>query len=103
MLRAAWPKHIAHARGTRLLLGVCATAFHWPARPPANLCAHPPHHTGRRGENVVLLGELDLAREPPAGLELVSEAAIKQAQRAEREADKMKGTLRARFDFLDDV
>ncbi|PRW59319.1 U6 snRNA-associated Sm LSm1 [Chlorella sorokiniana] len=56
-----------------------------------------------RGENVVLLGELDLAREPPAGLELVSEAAIKQAQRAEREADKMKGTLRARFDFLDDV
>ena len=36
------------------------------------------------------------------GLQLVSEAAIKQAQRAEREADKMKGTLRARFDFLDE-
>ena len=52
---------------------------------------------------MVLLGELDLAREPPAGLELVSEAAIKQAQRAEREADKMKGTLRARMDFLDDL
>lgn len=56
-----------------------------------------------RGENVVLLGELDAAREPPAGLLLVSEAAIKQAQRAEHEADKIKGTLRARFDFLDDT
>jgi U6 snRNA-associated Sm-like protein LSm1 len=56
-----------------------------------------------RGENVVLLGELDVAREPPPGLQLVSEAAIKQAQKAEREAEKMKGTLRARFDFLDEI
>lgn len=56
-----------------------------------------------RGENVVLLGELDAAREPPPGLQLVSEATIKQAQRAEREAEKLKGTLRTRFDFLDDM
>jgi hypothetical protein len=27
---------------------------------------------------------------------------IKQAQRAERESDKMRGTMRARFDFLDE-
>ena len=32
----------------------------------------------------------------------VSEADIKRAQRAEREAEKMRGTLRARFDFLDE-
>lgn len=57
----------------------------------------------RRGENVVLMGEVDLQRDPPAGLTLVSEATIKQAQRAEKEAEKMKGTLRARFDFLDDI
>lgn len=52
---------------------------------------------------MVLLGEVDMSREPPAGLQLVGEADIRRAQRAEREADKMKGTLRARFDFLDDL
>lgn len=51
----------------------------------------------------MLLGELDAAREPPPGLQLVGEAEIKRAQRAEKEAEKMKGTLRARFDFLDDM
>ena len=35
------------------------------------------------------------------GLQLVSEAEIKMAQRAEKEADKMKGMIRSRFDFLD--
>jgi U6 snRNA-associated Sm-like protein LSm1 len=54
-----------------------------------------------RGENVVLLGEVDLARDPPANLEKVSEAEIKQARKAEQEADKMKGLIRTRFDFLD--
>lgn len=54
-----------------------------------------------RGENVVLFGEIDEIREPLKGLQLVSEAEIKQALRAEREADKLKGTLRSRFDFLD--
>jgi len=54
-----------------------------------------------RGENVVLLGEVDEAKEPPLGLQLVSEAEIKQAQRAEKEADKMSGLIRSRLDFLD--
>lgn len=54
-----------------------------------------------RGENVVLLGEVDLSRDPPANLEKVSEAEIKQARKAEQEADKMKGLIRTRFDFLD--
>ena len=31
----------------------------------------------------------------------VSEADIKRAQKAEKEAEKMKGLMRARFDFLD--
>lgn len=54
-----------------------------------------------RGENVVLLGEVDEARDPPEGLQLVTEADIKLAQKAEKEADKMKGLIRSRFDFLD--
>jgi U6 snRNA-associated Sm-like protein LSm1 len=56
-----------------------------------------------RGENVVLFGEVDEQKDPPAGLVQVSEAEIKQAQRAEKEAEKMKGMIRARFDFLDDL
>jgi U6 snRNA-associated Sm-like protein LSm1 len=56
-----------------------------------------------RGENVVLLGEVDAERDPPAGLERVPEADVRRAQRAEREADKLKGSLRSRFDFLDDA
>ena len=54
-----------------------------------------------RGENVVLLGEVDVQNDPPSMLERVSEAEIKQALKAEQEADKMKGLLRTRFDFLD--
>lgn len=54
-----------------------------------------------RGENVVLLGEVDEQNDPPSMLERVSEAEIKQALKAEQEADKMKGLLRTRFDFLD--
>ena len=54
-----------------------------------------------RGENVVLFGEVDESREPPVGLQLVSEAEIKMQQKAEKEAEKMKGLLRSRFDFLD--
>lgn len=54
-----------------------------------------------RGENVVLLGELDVDNDPAPNLERVSEAEIKRARKAEQEADKMKGLLRTRFDFLD--
>ena len=55
-----------------------------------------------RGENVVLLGEVDEGRDPPAGLTSVGEPEIRQAQRAEREADKMSGLIKSRLDaFLD--
>ncbi len=54
-----------------------------------------------RGENVVLLGEVDQERDPPPTLQRVSEAEIKQARKAEQEADKMKGLIRTRFDFLE--
>ena len=40
-------------------------------------------------------------RDPPAMLQRVSEAEIKQAQRAEKEAEKIKKTMKARMDFLD--
>ena len=56
-----------------------------------------------RGENVVLFGQVDPSKEPPQGLELVTEAEIKQAQRAEQEANQMQGLIRSRFDFLDDI
>lgn len=55
-----------------------------------------------RGENVVLLGEVDEGADPPPGLQRVGEAEIRRAQAAEREAERMRGTLRARFDFLDE-
>lgn len=34
-------------------------------------------------------------------MERVTEAEIKQAQRAEKEAEKIKRTMKARMDFLD--
>jgi U6 snRNA-associated Sm-like protein LSm1 len=54
-----------------------------------------------RGENVVLMGQVDPAKERPAGLTEVSEVEIKKALKAEREAARLQGTMRARFDFLD--
>ena len=54
-----------------------------------------------RGENVVLLGEIDEARDPPAALKLVSEEQIRQAQTAETEQEKIKKTMASRFDFLE--
>lgn len=50
---------------------------------------------------MVLLGELDIENDPAPNLERVSESEIKRARKAEQEADKMKGLLRTRFDFLD--
>ena len=47
-----------------------------------------------RGENVVLLGEVDPAREVPLGLIAVSEREIKAAIKAEKEMNRMKATLR---------
>lgn len=47
-----------------------------------------------RGENVVLLGEVDPACEVPPGLTQVSAAEIRQAQKAEKELNKLKATIR---------
>lgn len=47
-----------------------------------------------RGENVVLLGEVDPEREIPAGLTRVAEHDIKRAQRVEKEERQLKATLR---------
>lgn len=54
-----------------------------------------------RGENVVLLGEIDEAKDPPAALQLVSEDDIQQAKKAEREQEQMKKSMATRFDFLE--
>lgn len=56
-----------------------------------------------RGENVVLFGDVDESRDPPPSLKRVTPAEIRRAQKGEREAEKMKGTLLARFDFLEDA
>lgn len=47
-----------------------------------------------RGENVVLMGEIDPANEVPPGLTQISETEIRQAQKAEKELNKLKATLR---------
>lgn len=54
-----------------------------------------------RGENVVLLGQIDTENEVLPGLVRVSTADIKQAQKAEREQARLGKTMRARMDFLD--
>eukprot|EP01018_Ginkgo_biloba_P034942 Gb_06915 [translate_table: standard] len=55
-----------------------------------------------RGENVVLIGELDPAREElPANMIRVSATDIKKAQKAERDATDLKGSMRKRMEFLD--
>lgn len=54
-----------------------------------------------RGENLVLMGQVDPDKEVPPGLTSVTEAEIRQAVRAEKEEARLKGTMRARMDFLD--
>ncbi|KAK9210041.1 hypothetical protein WN944_002410 [Citrus x changshan-huyou] len=55
-----------------------------------------------RGENVVLIGELDLEKEElPAHMTRVSTAEIKRAQKAEKDATVLKGSMRKRMEFLD--
>lgn len=49
----------------------------------------------------VLLGEVDESKDPPAALQLVSEDAIRQARKAEREQEQMKKSMATRFDFLE--
>ncbi|MCO5605536.1 hypothetical protein L7F22_059719 [Adiantum nelumboides] len=55
-----------------------------------------------RGENVVLIGELDSTRdELPAHMQRVSRKMIEQALKAEKEATELKGSMRKRMEFLD--
>ena len=53
-----------------------------------------------RGENVVLMGEVDESRETE-GLTLVDNDEIKRARDADKTAEKMKGEMLKRMDFLD--
>ena len=45
--------------------------------------------------------QVDPLREVPHGLTCVSERDIRRAQRAEKDMLRLKGTMRARMDFLD--
>lgn len=55
-----------------------------------------------RGENVVLIGELDLEKEElPPHMISVSAPEIRKAQKAERDATDLKGSMRKRMEFLD--
>ncbi|XP_044462864.1 sm-like protein LSM1B [Mangifera indica] len=55
-----------------------------------------------RGENVVLIGELDLEKEElPPHMTHVSTEEIKRAQKAEKDATVLKGSMRKRMEFLD--
>ena len=53
-----------------------------------------------RGENVVLMGEVDEARETE-GLTAVDNDEIKRAREAEKASEKLKGEMLSRMDFLD--
>ena len=53
-----------------------------------------------RGENVVLMGEVDEVRETE-GLTAVDNDEIKRAREAEKAAEKLKGEMLKRMDFLD--
>ncbi|KAH7850813.1 hypothetical protein Vadar_003279 [Vaccinium darrowii] len=53
-----------------------------------------------RGENVVLVGELD-KEELPLHMIKVSATEIERAQKGEKEAADLKGTMRKRMEFLD--
>ena len=53
-----------------------------------------------RGENVVLMGEVDEVRETE-GLTAVDNDEIKRAREAEKAAEKLKGEMLKRLDFLD--
>ncbi|CAJ2663359.1 unnamed protein product [Trifolium pratense] len=55
-----------------------------------------------RGENVVLIGEMDLEREElPPHITRVPTEEIRKAQKVEKDASELKGTMRKRMEFLD--
>ena len=51
---------------------------------------------------VVHAGEIDESRDPPEELTLVTQAEIKQAQRAEAESQQIQRTMQQRLAFLND-
>ena len=55
-----------------------------------------------RGENLVLMGQIDPDKEVPFGLTRTTKEEIDRAKKAEKEEARLKGTMRARMDFLDD-
>ena len=55
-----------------------------------------------RGENVVLMGEVDETKETE-GLTMVDNDEIKRAREAEKAAEKLKGEMLSRMDFLQDL
>ena len=55
-----------------------------------------------RGENVVLMGEVDEPKETE-GLTMVDNDEIKRAREAEKAAEKLKGEMLSRMDFLDSL
>lgn len=55
-----------------------------------------------RGENLVLMGRVDAeGEERPAGLVRAPLDSVRGAAQTEREEARLKGTMRARMDFLD--
>ncbi len=50
----------------------------------------------------VVAGEIDESRDPPEELTLVTQAEIKQAQRAEAESQQIQRTMQQRLAFLND-
>lgn len=55
-----------------------------------------------RGENIVLMGQIDPAMDPPRHLEAVSEERLKRALEEVKVTDQMRGAIAKQFDFLFD-
>ncbi|WMV60108.1 hypothetical protein MTR67_053493 [Solanum verrucosum] len=55
-----------------------------------------------RGENVMLIGQRESNKEElPPHMTCVSETEIKRAQKADKNAEELKGSTRRRMEFLD--
>ena len=54
-----------------------------------------------RGENMMMMCRQDEARLELPGCRRVSEGEIREAEKAEKAANQIKGTMLKRFDFLD--
>jgi U6 snRNA-associated Sm-like protein LSm1 len=54
-----------------------------------------------RGENIVLMGQVDLDKEHPAELQAVAADVIDKALKDEQISDRMRGNILKQFDFLE--